>query len=314
MLESVNERLISAKGKLQNLRKLERLLAECRKELMQEQQKEQQLKETLRQSEKHLRQMQGLSLAHLFHSVMGNQVVEEQKVMQEVLVARLHCEACTTAIAHIGQECNELSSRIDALGKAEVEYQSLLKEKEDLLVTHSLSFRTKMAEITDSEASIASEIKETRDAIFAAEPALQALFACSESLSKAEDWGTWDMLGGGVLVTAVKRDHMEDAKDHMLQAQQYLRSFTRELQDLNQSVVLNMETNGFLHFSDYFFDGLFVDWMVQQEIRETSRQVSEHIQSVQTIKQELDVRMGTLETQQQQLASSRVKWIEEAGE
>ena len=46
---------------------------------------------------------------------------------------------------------------------------------------------------------------------------------------------------------------------------------------------LNIDAGGFLSFADYFFDGFFVDWMVQDKINRAKEQVSEAIRQVERV-------------------------------
>ena len=46
---------------------------------------------------------------------------------------------------------------------------------------------------------------------------------------------------------------------------------------------LNLELGDFLTFADFFFDGVVADWLVQDRINETKRQVEDAIRHVETI-------------------------------
>ena len=73
----------------------------------------------------------------------------------------------------------------------------------------------------------------------------------------------------------------------MEQAKYDLRSFSRELNDLNMACNLNINTGDFLSFADYFFDGFVVDWVVQDRINNAKRQVEEAIRRTESIVNQL---------------------------
>ncbi len=50
---------------------------------------------------------------------------------------------------------------------------------------------------------------------------------------------------------------------------------------------LDIETGDFLYFSDLFFDGIVVDWMVQDRIIQATQQVEEAIRRVEEILKQL---------------------------
>ena len=129
--------------------------------------------------------------------------------------------------------------------------------------------------------------KEKREAADAGNRALRSLKAAQENLSSAKNWGIWDMLGGGFISTMAKHSKMDRAKENLAKARSDLKSFSRELQDVNMACHLDIETGDFLSFADLFFDGFVVDWMVQDRINEASRQVEEAIHRVEGILNQL---------------------------
>ncbi len=129
--------------------------------------------------------------------------------------------------------------------------------------------------------------KEKREAIDAGNRALRSLKSAQDNLRSAKNWGIWDMFGGGFFSTMVKHSKMDQAKQNMEQAKYDLRNFSRELNDVNMTCHLDIETGDFLSFADWFFDGFVVDWMVQDRIRQASGQVDEAIRRVEAILRQL---------------------------
>ena len=129
--------------------------------------------------------------------------------------------------------------------------------------------------------------KEKQEAIDAGNKALRSLRKAQENLSSAKNWGIFDMLGGGFISTMVKHSKVDQAKENMEQAKYDLRSFSKELNDVNIACNLNIETGDFLSFADWFFDGLIVDWMMQDRINQASQLVEEAIRRVEDILRQL---------------------------
>lgn len=129
--------------------------------------------------------------------------------------------------------------------------------------------------------------QQLREAIVAGECALTLLGDAEDSLSGAQGWGLFDMLGGGLISTMAKRSKMKDAKADLEAAQRALRDFERELRDVSIASDLHIDTDGFLSFADYVFDSAFVDFLVQRKInkaqdglRKTKRQVSSIVKAL----------------------------------
>ena len=129
--------------------------------------------------------------------------------------------------------------------------------------------------------------QEIREAIEAADVALEHLNRAQRYLDSAGSWGIWDLLGGGFLSTLVKHDKMEEAQRQLSLAKTAVKRFGRELRDVQQAVEIPLETGDFIHFADLFFDGLLSDWLVQSRIREAERQVEDAIRQISAIRRDL---------------------------
>ncbi|MBN2773784.1 MAG: hypothetical protein JXR31_06015, partial [Prolixibacteraceae bacterium] len=88
---------------------------------------------------------------------------------------------------------------------------------------------------------------------------------------KAKGWGTFDVLGGGMIATAVKHSHIDQAKSEIQQVQYLLKRFVRELKDVKMNMDQEMvaDFGGFNKVADFFFDNLIFDWVVQSRIHKT---------------------------------------------
>lgn len=130
--------------------------------------------------------------------------------------------------------------------------------------------------------------KEKREAIESGQRALSSLYQARENLNSAKNWGLWDMFGGGAISSLVKRSKMDRAKQNMEQAKYDLQNFSRELADVNGVYHLNIETEDFLSFADWFFDNIIIDWMIQDRINKARDQVDEAIARVEDIVRQLE--------------------------
>ncbi len=123
--------------------------------------------------------------------------------------------------------------------------------------------------------------REIREAVTAADEALYHLGKAQEHLRSARNWGIWDMLGGGLLATAVKHSKMNRAEDEMQAARDAVCHFSRELRDVSG---FEGEFDGFLNFADYFFDGFLADFMVQSRIDRARERVDSAIRRITEVR------------------------------
>lgn len=133
--------------------------------------------------------------------------------------------------------------------------------------------------------------REMEGALDAGERALSSLRTAQEKLNSAGNWGLFDMFGGGLFSTIMKRSKMDDAQQLMEAAKTDLKRFQRELKDVNIPLDLRMEVGSFLSFADFFFDGFVADYLVQSKISEAKEQVSDAIIRVEQILNELRRKM-----------------------
>lgn len=123
--------------------------------------------------------------------------------------------------------------------------------------------------------------RQLREAIVAGERALHVLGEAESKLGSARNWGLFDILGGDFIATLVKRSRMKEARELLEEASRELRTFQRELRDVQITTSVGLEESGLLAFADYVFDDLFSDILVQRKIgkardslRDAKRQVS----------------------------------------
>ena len=133
--------------------------------------------------------------------------------------------------------------------------------------------------------------REMKEALDAGERALSSLRNAQEKLNSAGNWGLFDMFGGGLFSTIMKRSKMDDAQQLMEAAKTDLKRFQRELKDVNIPLDLRMKVGSFLSFADFFFDGFVADYLVQSKISEAKEQVSDAIIRVEQILNELKRKM-----------------------
>ncbi|MBR5755389.1 MAG: hypothetical protein IKX97_06200 [Erysipelotrichaceae bacterium] len=126
---------------------------------------------------------------------------------------------------------------------------------------------------------------EVYEAIDAATEALDRLHEARDTLSSARNWGLFDMVGGGLLATVVKRKKMLAAQKQMDAARQALENFKDELDDVFD---LDLKMDDFVSFADLFLDNFFFgDIVVQGRISEALNKTDRVIKAVERIRKQL---------------------------
>jgi len=266
MPKPLDDILLEAKEKVRAKQKLESSVREARRSLADERTRLAELGAVLKKEEADVRKLEGLSLTAMFHQFLGSKEDRLNKEKQEVLTAKLRHDQCAHEVASLERDIADMEGRIAALGDPEAEYARALERKEARIEGAG---RAGLVRLTESIADVNSDIKEIGEAIAAGDEVIAGLDRVIASFKSAGNWGIVDLIGGGIIITAVKHSKIDRAKAAIHEVQSRLGRFRRELADLRTrpEVPLGVEISSFEKFADYLFDGLIFDWIVQSKIR-----------------------------------------------
>lgn len=107
-------------------------------------------------------------------------------------------------------------------------------------------------------------------------------------LDSAAGWGTWDILGGGMLATMAQAWTYERcAKRGFPSPTGHKPLPHRAGRRCPSSRVPDLQVGEFTSFADYFFDGLFVDLYIQDKIGTARRSAEETAAQVEDLLSQL---------------------------
>ena len=125
--------------------------------------------------------------------------------------------------------------------------------------------------------------KERQEAIDAGERALRSLRRAKSELNSARGWGIYDILGGGLISSAIKHSKISNASRCIEEAKYDLKKFSNELNDVSGYYGTDFGISDFAMFADFFFDGFIADFYVQSKINKARAQVDEAIFRVESV-------------------------------
>lgn len=222
----------------------------------------------LKKENKDVDKIMGLSMASFVATLLNNRSEKIEKEELEAIEAKYAYDSSVQDVEAIQTEMERLE-RVVANEKAVKEtYDAAFDAKKNDVLRNSPEAWTVIKANELNCLSIDIELKEINEAIVAAEVVSESIQSALHELNKAKDLGVFDMLGGGLLVTLAKRNHMDAAQTMINRMNQHLKTFSRELKDINQDTALTVDIGSYLSFGDLFFDGLFIDMFVQNKIHE----------------------------------------------
>lgn len=269
MLEEVDRRLMEVKEKMRVKQKLLAAHNDIEQKLYAEKSRLEELASSLQKEGKDVKKLEGLSLTGLFLGILGSKEEQLAKERQEYLAAKLRFDQCKDSILALEEQSSDINQKIAQLKDIDMQYEAVFKEKENFILNERSAVSQKFLRFSEEIADIQSNIRELKEAINAGDAVLEEINGVINSLRSAQSWGTWDLLGGGLISTAVKHSRINDARDSVHRVQQKLMIFSRELKDVNPYLKsgVAIDIGGFATFADYFFDGLIADWIVQSRIK-----------------------------------------------
>ncbi len=272
MLSDVSNQLTQVIEKRQYKNKIEQDLHQVEQRLVEKTGMLTMLERQLKQEQVDVEKLERLSLTGLFYSVLGSREQQVEKERQEALAAQLKYQQAKRGVEMLRADQQYLAEQLRGLRDVEDEYAALLAQKENLLRQTNAKTADELMNLAEQIANRNVERREITEAITAARGVLDSLDQVIASLQSAEGWGTWDMLGGGMLSTAIKHSRIDDARDAVQDVQAKMNHFTRELADVQRSMELTIDIGNLDIFADFFFDGLISDWIVQSKIQKSLEQ------------------------------------------
>ncbi|WP_110932977.1 hypothetical protein [Paenibacillus bouchesdurhonensis] len=303
MYEAMNERLAELREKGRRKEKWEKRCQQLKEELRVLERAKEDAGRRLAAEEGDVKQLTGLSLSNLLYTLLGRKTEKLDQEQREVVEAKLKYDEADRAVQHTLQQIAAAEAQLKEVRFWKLDYDQVFEAKERQLLQDNPELQT----LAEEQAILAVQDKELDEALRAGRSVARDLDNAIEKLRSAKNWGTYDMLGGGMISTHIKHGRLDEAMDHLYRAQNSLRHFEKELRDVGEHLPTHIEIGGFLKFSDYFFDGFIMDWIVQGKINEMLQQVSQKKTEIQRILADLSTMKRKVEAQ---LGMKRHKYVQ----
>lgn len=301
MFAEINEEIFELKEKLRVKEKLESLNKMVNEELKKKKAQEVVLKDMLIEEKKDVERLEGASISSIFLSLVGKKEEKLDKEREEYIIAKLRYEECSESIQELEKELEYSRKELLNYSGVEEKYNKLIKEKENLLLEEDSERSKELKDNLNKINNLRLDIKELREAILAGEKAKIALGDMKIHLQRAKGWGTWDMMGGGLIANLAKHSAIDEANKIAHNSQHLLKSFEKELSDVNEFTDVEVNLTAFSTFADFFFDGFFVDWFVQSKINDSLYNVENTYNKIDNIIMDLSSNLSLLQSKQKEV-------------
>ncbi|MFF2089130.1 hypothetical protein [Paenibacillus sp. NPDC058174] len=250
-----------------------------------------------------------LSWTNLFHTLLRNKDEQLETERQEALAVSLKLQQAKLEVETLKTELIETGNQLSELHGAEAAYASLMLQKEQWIRNGDPEAAHRLEELDSQLIEAQQRRKEWYEAAAACRQLVLSLEDAVNKLDSAASWGTYDMLGGGLISTSIKHSRIDDAKSSINTARHLVKRLKEELKDVNLKSDLEVEIGGMATFADYFFDGLITDWIVQGKIKESLSQAENQLHKARMLLKTLDKELAQAEGTQASLKEDRDQLI-----
>ena len=233
---------------------------------------------------KDIEKLEENSVKSLFHSVLGNKVQQLEKERQEYLENSLKFKEYSKRVQILEFEREVLEKKVKDIDKLKAKLSDLKnRRKVEILNSNNSQIKASLEVVLNNIERGSAIKKELHEAIVEGENCIKLLSVVISYLKKARDWGKWnnpnDRRGA-----YVKNRSIDNAVQNLSKAQVRLDLFSKELSDLGDNYIrFDLSKAQFGQFTDFFFDNLISDWIVQQKIKTTINSVEAIIDKIHRI-------------------------------
>ncbi|NUO57062.1 MAG: hypothetical protein HOV71_21245 [Hamadaea sp.] len=212
-----------------------------------------------------------LSLSSVLASLRGRRDEALAREEAEAAAAAFKLADAEARLATVNREHSAAEARLLELRDARYAYEQILAEKEAFLAEQGGEPGDRLLRLAADRGRLDAELTELAEAIGAADAAAQALASTKSSLDSASGWSTYDtFFGGGAISSSIKHDRLDAAARAASQASERLAVLRTELADVSEFPVRlpDLAVDGMTRFLDVWFDNIFTDLKVRDQIRE----------------------------------------------
>lgn len=271
----------------------------------------QELEQSFREEQADVDRLEGRSLSAFFYNVIGKMDEKLTLEKQEAYAARVKYDAVARELAGIEEDLRRCEAELDTLRDCERRYAAVLQEKTQAVKAAGGAAAAHILRLEERAAYLESQRRELEEAYAAGQDALSTIEQIEDSLSSAEGWGTWDLVGGGLIADLAKHSHLDEAQASVEFLQSQLRRFKTELADVTIDSDFQISIDGFLRVADYLFDGIFADWAVldrihqsQGQVQNTKTQIYRVLNYLQTLMEQTAIERADLQREIEGLVGS----------
>lgn len=296
-------------------KRLVRKMESLKQEILDYSTKRNELERQLTKEQLDVEKLDGFSFTNMVRNWRGNldEIRDQEKA--EAAAVELKWNEAVKMVEDLEQE--ERNVRIELADESfrqlQSSWQQLMDEKKQWLKENSPENYAVIESLYTRKTEIKTMLKEIDEAQSAGTTAKSLLSSAIDQLASAKSFSTWDtFLGGGMIVTAMKHNAIDESEDTIHRAQMALQRFQREMKDVQalEASAFTVERGSFIQVADYFFDDIFSEWTIHSRIKKSQGNLENTSRDVSTVLHSLDEKKRLLQSELTEVESKSKEMIE----
>lgn len=265
-----------------------------------------------RREVQNVKDLEGLTMISILSSLSGTKQKNLEKEQKEAEEAALRLEEAKGVLEQVEKELQSVDSEVRRLRGSKEKYETALKEK--AVQMEAAGVKTGFSELEEKLGKLETEFIEVSDVLQLGYALRSQLQGIMDILRSSRNWGWADLLGGGPVTGALKRDRMEQARKALAGLDMILEYFWKKFREAPVVSRISYEEWGNdLFAADFLLDGFVIDALVQVDIVDCQAEMERLYEQTETICKSLRQRAESIRQQKEVLQKQWLEYMETIG-
>lgn len=259
-----------------------------------------------------VKDLEGLTMTSILSSLSGTKQKNLEKEQREAEEAALRLEEAKGVLEQVEKELQSVDSEVRRLRGSKEKYETALKEK--AVQMEAAGVKTGFSDLEEKLGKLETEFIEVSDVLQLGYALRSQLQGIMDILRSSRNWGWADLLGGGPVTGALKRDRMEQARKALAGLDMILEYFRKKFRETPVVSRISYEEWGNdLFAADFLLDGFVIDALVQVDIVDCQAEMERLYEQTETICKSLRQRAESIRQQKEVLQKQWLEYMETIG-
>lgn len=249
-----------------------------------------------------VKDLEGLTMTSILSSLSGTKQKNLEKEQKEA----------KGVLEQVEKELQSVDSEVRRLRGSKEKYETALKEKAAQM--EAAGVQTGFSDLEEKLGKLETEFIEVSDVLQLGYALRSQLQGIMDILRSSRNWGWADLLGGGPVTGALKRDRMEQARKALAGLDMILEYFRKKFREAPVVSRISYEEWGNdLFAADFLLDGFVIDALVQVDIVDCQAEMERLYEQTETICKSLRQRAESIRQQKEVLQKQWLEYMETIG-